>query len=234
MGLIAQVARFCRESTNSVSNSLRIAIVDDQVLIRRGLRDLLNDHPHLELVVEARSIAEGLNIVTKGLDLVVIAGKLPDGNGFELARQLLATRSKLNVVLLVSRFDEYVLSSALNAGLRGLLIKSMSETELVEAITRAGRGNSLVSKEQRERAGIRRLRHLDNDVRVESLSPQEARILALIGEGMSNKEIATEMFLAEKTVKNYITKMLSKLGFTRRTEAALFAYSRYINMRDLD
>ncbi len=228
------MARFCRESTNSVSNSLRIAIVDDQVLIRRGLRDLLNDHPHLELVVEARSIAEGLNIVTKGLDLVVIAGKLPDGNGFELARQLLATRSKLNVVLLVSRFDEYVLSSALNAGLRGLLIKSMSETELVEAITRAGRGNSLVSKEQRERAGIRQLRHLDNDVRVESLSPQEARILALIGEGMSNKEIATEMFLAEKTVKNYITKMLSKLGFTRRTEAALFAYSRYINMRDLD
>ena len=100
------MARFCRESTNSVSNSLRIAIVDDQVLIRRGLRDLLNDHPHLELVVEARSIAEGLNIVTKGLDLVVIAGKLPDGNGFELARQLLATRSKLNVVLLVSRFDE--------------------------------------------------------------------------------------------------------------------------------
>ncbi len=228
------MARFCRESTNSVSNSLRIAIVDDQVLIRRGLRDLLNDHPHLELVVEARSIAEGLNIVTKGLDLVVIAGKLPDGNGFELARQLLATRSKLNVVLLVSRFDEYVLSSALNAGLRGLLIKSMSETELVEAITRAGRGNSLVSKEQRERAGIRQLRHLDNDVRVESLSPQEARILALIGEGMSNKEIASEMFLAEKTVKNYITKMLSKLGFTRRTEAALFAYSRYINMRDLD
>ena len=217
-----------------MSNSLRIAIVDDQVLIRRGLRDLLNDHPHLELVVEARSIAEGLNIVTKGLDLVVIAGKLPDGNGFELARQLLATRSKLNVVLLVSRFDEYVLSSALNAGLRGLLIKSMSETELVEAITRAGRGNSLVSKEQRERAGIRQLRHLDNDVRVESLSPQEARILALIGEGMSNKEIASEMFLAEKTVKNYITKMLSKLGFTRRTEAALFAYSRYINMRDLD
>ena len=228
------MARFCRESTNSVSNSLRIAIVDDQVLIRRGLRDLLNDHPHLELVVEARSIAEGLNIVTKGLDLVVIAGKLPDGNGFELARQLLATRSKLNVVLLVSRFDEYVLSSALNAGLRGLLIKSMSETELVEAITRAGRGNSLISKEQRERAGIRQLRHLDNDVRVESLSPQEARILALIGEGMSNKEIATEMFLAEKTVKNYITKMLSKLGFTRRTEAALFAYSRYINMHDLD
>ena len=228
------MARFCRESTNSVSNSLRIAIVDDQVLIRRGLRDLLNDHPHLELVVEARSIAEGLNIVTKGLDLVVIAGKLPDGNGFELARQLLATRSRLNVVLLVSRFDEYVLSSALNAGLRGLLIKSMSETELVEAITRAGRGNSLVSKEQRERAGVRQLRHLDNDVRVESLSPQEARILALIGEGMSNKEIATEMFLAEKTVKNYITKMLSKLGFTRRTEAALFAYSRYINMRDLD
>ena len=217
-----------------MSNSLRIAIVDDQVLIRRGLRDLLNDHPHLELVVEARSIAEGLNIVTKGLDLVVIAGKLPDGNGFELARQLLATRSKLNVVLLVSRFDEYVLSSALNAGLRGLLIKSMSETELVEAITRAGRGNSLVSKEQRERAGIRQLRHLDNDVRVESLSPQEAKILALIGEGMSNKEIASEMFLAEKTVKNYITKMLSKLGFTRRTEAALFAYSRYINMRDLD
>ena len=228
------MARFCRESTNSVSNSLRIAIVDDQVLIRRGLRDLLNDHPHLELVVEARSIAEGLNIVTKGLDLVVIAGKLPDGNGFELARQLLATRSKLNVVLLVSRFDEYVLSSALNAGLRGLLIKSMSETELVEAITRAGRGNSLVSKEQRERAGIRQLRHLDNDVRVESLSPQEARILALIGEGMSNKEIASEMFLAEKTVKNYITKMLSKLGFTRRPEAALSAYSRYINMRDLD
>ena len=228
------MARFCRESTNSVSNSLRIAIVDDQVLIRRGLRDLLNDHPHLELVVEARSIAEGLNIVTKGLDLVVIAGKLPDGNGFELARQLLATRSKLNVVLLVSRFDEYVLSSALNAGLRGLLIKSMSGTELVEAITRAGRGNSLVSKEQRERAGIRQLRHLDNDVRVESLSPQEAKILALIGEGMSNKEIASEMFLAEKTVKNYITKMLSKLGFTRRTEAALFAYSRYINMRDLD
>ncbi len=217
-----------------MSNSLRIALVDGSVLIRRGFQELLKDHPHLELVAQARTIAEGLQVSTKGLDLVIVAGKLPDGNGFELARQLLAARSKLNVVLLVSRSDEYVLSSALNAGLRGLLIKSMDETELVGAITRAGRGNSLVSKEQRERAGIRQLRHLDNDVRVESLSPQEAKILALIGEGMSNKEIASEMFLAEKTVKNYITKMLSKLGFTRRTEAALFAYSRYINMRDLD
>ncbi len=217
-----------------MSNSLRIALVDGSVLIRRGFQELLKDHPHLELVAQARTIAEGLQVSTKGLDLVIVAGKLPDGNGFELARQLLAARSKLNVVLLVSRSDEYVLSSALNAGLRGLLIKSMNETELVAAITRAGRGNSLVSKEQRERAGIRQLRHLDNDVRVESLSPQEAKILALIGEGMSNKEITSEMFLAEKTVKNYITKMLSKLGFTRRTEAALFAYSRYINMRDLD
>ena len=95
-------------------------------------------------------------------------------------------------------------------------------------------GSSLISREQRERVNIRQLRHLDNDVRVESLSAQEARILSLIGEGMSNKEIAAEMFLAEKTVKNYVTKMLSKLGFTRRTEAALFAYSRYLNMSDLD
>ncbi len=217
-----------------MSNSLRIAVIDGQILTRRGLRDLFGDYPLFELVGEADTIAEGLQLNTRGLDLAIIAAKLPDGNGFELARRLLDARPKLNVVLLGSRFDDVMLTSAIDTGMRGLLIKSMPESELVESLSRAARGVSLVSKEQRDRASIRQLRHLDNDVRVESLSPQEAKILAFIGEGMSNKEIAAEMFLAEKTIKNYITKMLSKLGFTRRTEAALFAYSRYRNMRDLD
>jgi two-component system, NarL family, response regulator DevR len=217
-----------------VSSSLRITVVNSQVLVGRGFRDLFRDHPGLEMVAEAHSIAEGVGLTTKGLDLVIIANQLPDGSGFELARQLLAARPKLNVVLLVSRLDDRALSSAVDTGLRGLLLKSMNEIDLVNSITRAARGSSLVSKEQRERASIRQLRHLDNDVRVESLSPQESKILSLIGEGMSNKEIAAEMFLAEKTVKNYITKMLAKLGFTRRTEAALFAYSRYMSMRELD
>jgi len=217
-----------------MSNSLRIAVIDGQILTRRGLRDLFRDYPLFELVGEASTIAEGLQLSTKGLDLAIIAAKLPDGNGFELARRLLDVRPKLNVVLLASHFDDVMLTSAIDTGMRGLLIKSMPESELVESLSRAARGVSLASKEQRDRATIRQLRHLDNDVRVESLSSQESKILSFIGEGMSNKEIAAEMFLAEKTVKNYITKMLSKLGFTRRTEAALFAYSRYRNMRDLD
>ncbi len=217
-----------------MSRSLRIAIVEGQVLVRRGLAAIIEDHLSMELVPEASSIAEGLALNTKGLDLVIVGAKLPDGNGFELARQLLSNRPKMNVVLLVSRFDDFALSSAIDTGLRGLLVKTMSQAELIEAITRAAQGLSLVTKDQRDRANIRQLRHLDNDVRVESLSTQEARILALIGEGMSNKEIAAEMFLAEKTVKNYVTKMLAKLGFTRRTEAALFAYSRYMSMRELE
>ena len=217
-----------------MSNALQIAVIDGHELVRRGFRDLVRDHPQLQVSCEAVSIADGLSLNLRGLDLVVIGSRLPDGNGFELARQFLSQRPKLNIALLASKYDDLSISSAVENGLRGVLAKSMSDNELVNAIIRAAGGSSLISREQRERVNIRQLRHLDNDVRVESLSAQEARILSLIGEGMSNKEIATEMFLAEKTVKNYVTKMLSKLGFTRRTEAALFAYSRYLNMGDLD
>jgi len=149
--------------------------------------------------------------------------RLPDGSGVDLCRQLRATRPELACLMLTSFADNEALSASYLAGARGYVLKNVRGDELITSIRRVANGEMLLTPEQVSRAKERLMRQISEDIRLESLSPQEHRILDLLSEGLSNREISDAMFLAEKTVKNYVSNLLAKLGFQRRTEAALFA-----------
>jgi len=153
--------------------------------------------------------------------------RLPDGSGVELCRQLRELRPDLRCLMLTSFADNEALNASILAGAQGYVLKNVRGDDLVSAIRRVASGEVLLSDEQVERARERLRRQIAEDLRIESLSPQERRILDLLAEGLSNREIAETMFLAEKTVKNYVSNLLTKLGFQRRTEAALFAQKQF-------
>jgi DNA-binding NarL/FixJ family response regulator len=153
--------------------------------------------------------------------------RLPDGSGVDLCRSLRELRPDLACLMLTSFPDNEAISASVLAGAKGYVLKNVRGDDLVNAIRRVANGEMLLTPSQVERARERLRRQIAEDIRLESLSPQEQRILELLSEGLSNREIAAEMFLAEKTVKNYVSNLLAKLGFQRRTEAALFAQRQH-------
>ncbi len=202
---------------------IRLLLVDDHEIVRRGLRELLESHDDLAVVAEAGSIAEAEAVDVDAIDVAVLDVRLPDGSGVDLCRTLRDRRLDLACVMLTSFADSEALSASVLAGAKGYVLKNVRGDDLVDSIRRVAAGEMLLSADQIERARERLRRQLSEDIRLESLSHQEGRILELLSEGLSNREIAAEMFLAEKTVKNYVSNLLAKLGFQRRTEAALFA-----------
>ena len=202
---------------------IRILLVDDHEIVRRGLRDLLEMNEDLRVVAEAGSLAEAEAVDVRALDVAVLDVRLPDGSGVDLCRTLRERHPGLACLILTSFADNEAMNAAVLAGARGYVLKNVHSEELVDAIRRVAEGDTLLTSEQIERARERLRRQISEDVRLESLSGQERRILELLSEGLSNREIASVMFLAEKTVKNYVSNLLAKLGFQRRTEAALFA-----------
>jgi DNA-binding NarL/FixJ family response regulator len=202
---------------------IRILLVDDHEIVRRGLRDLLEMNEDLRVVAEAGSLAEAEAVDVRALDVAVLDVRLPDGSGVDLCRTLRERHPGLACLMLTSFADNEAMNAAVLAGARGYVLKNVHGEELVDAIRRVAEGDTLLTSEQIERARERLRRQISEDVRLESLSGQERRILELLSEGLSNREIASVMFLAEKTVKNYVSNLLAKLGFQRRTEAALFA-----------
>ena len=202
---------------------IRLLLVDDHEIVRRGLRELLESHDDLAVVAEAGSIAEAEEVDVDAIDVAVLDVRLPDGSGVDLCRTLRDRRLDLACVMLTSFADSEALSASVLAGAKGYVLKNVRGDDLVDSIRRVAAGEMLLSADQIERARERLRRQLSEDIRLESLSHQEGRILELLSEGLSNREIAAEMFLAEKTVKNYVSNLLAKLGFQRRTEAALFA-----------
>ncbi|MGC8509380.1 MAG: response regulator transcription factor [Acidimicrobiales bacterium] len=202
---------------------IRILLVDDHEIVRRGLRDLLEMNDDLRVVAEAGSLAEAEDVDASALDVAVLDVRLPDGSGVDLCRTLRERHPGLACLILTSFADNEAMNAAVLAGARGYVLKNVHGEELVDAIRRVAEGDTLLTTEQIERARERLRRQISEDVRLESLSGQERRILELLSEGLSNREIASVMFLAEKTVKNYVSNLLAKLGFQRRTEAALFA-----------
>ncbi len=202
---------------------IRILLVDDHEIVRRGLRDLLEMNEDLRVVAEAGSLAEAEAVDVRALDVAVLDVRLPDGSGVDLCRTLRERHPGLACLILTSFADNEAMNAAVLAGARGYVLKNVHGEELVDAIRRVAEGDTLLTSEQIERARERLRRQISEDVRLESLSGQERRILELLSEGLSNREIASVMFLAEKTVKNYVSNLLAKLGFQRRTEAALFA-----------
>ncbi len=200
-----------------------VFLVDDHELVRRGLIDLLSDDPDLEVVGEAASVSEALaRIPATRPDVAVLDIRLPDGNGIELCRDLLARFPDLRCLMLTSFTTEEAMLDAILAGASGYVVKDIRGMELAKAIKEVGAGRSLLDN-RAAAALMARLRdgatHADP---LSGLSGQERALLDLIGDGLTNKQIADRMYLAEKTVKNYVSRLLTKLGMERRTQAAAF------------
>jgi two-component system response regulator DevR len=206
---------------------IRLLLVDDHEIVRRGLRELLEVETDLKVVAEAGSLDEALALNIDEIDVAVLDVRLPDGSGVDLCRLLREKRPEMACLMLTSFADNEALNASVLAGARGYVLKNVRGDDLVSAIRHVAEGEMLLTNDQIERARERLRRQITEDIRLESLSAQESRILELLSEGLSNREIAEVMFLAEKTVKNYVSNLLAKLGFQRRTEAALFAQRQY-------
>jgi two-component system response regulator DevR len=203
---------------------LRIELVDDHEVVREGLKALLNAQDDIEVVGEAATVAEAVRRVGyDSPDVVVLDVRLPDGSGIEACREIRARWPEVKVLMLTSFADDEALFSSIMAGASGYVLKQIKGTDLVESVRRVGRGESLLDPEMTDRV-FRRIRGEEtDDPLLARLSKQERKILDLIAEGLTNRQIAERMFLAEKTVKNYVSNVLAKLDMSRRSEAAAYA-----------
>jgi two-component system response regulator DevR len=202
----------------------RVFLLDDHEVVRRGIRDLLESEDDLEVVGEAGTAEEAIGrILATSPDVCVLDVRLPDGTGVEVCRAVRERRPELACLMLTSFSDDEALLEAVLAGASGYLLKQVRGSDLVDAVRRVAAGQSLLDPAMT--AGVlRRLREGSvEDDRLAGLTDQERRVLHLLAEGRTNRQIADAMFLAEKTVKNYVSNVLAKLGMARRTEAAVWA-----------
>jgi len=207
-----------------MSGRIGVLLVDDHEVVRRGLRALLEEHPHIAVVGEAATAGEALaEALRLSPDVILMDVRLPDGNGVEVCRAVREALPSVRVVMLTAFADDDALVTAVMAGASGYLLKQTRGAEVLRAIEEAAAGRSLLDARTTERL----LLHFRNLVRgresAERLTEQEERVLDLIAEGKTNREIAGTLDLAEKTVKNYVSSILAKLQLKRRTEAAVFA-----------
>ena len=202
----------------------RVMIVDDHEVVREGLRSLLRRRHELAVVGEADSVASAIEEARNTEpDVVIMDIRLPDGSGVEACREIRAERPDTKVIMLTSYADEEAVFASIMAGAIGYLLKQTSTKTLIEAIGRAMQGESLLDPAVTQRVLDRvRSGKQDEDQELALLSEQERKILDLIAEGKTNKEIGKEIFLSDKTVKNYVSSILSKLSLRRRSEAAAF------------
>ena len=198
-------------------------LLDDHELVRRGLADLLGVESDIEVVGEASSAAEAMvRIPATKPDVAVLDVRLPDGSGVEVCRDIRSDMPDVKCLMLTSFSDDEALFDAIMAGASGYVLKEIRGNDLVDAIRQVAAGKSLLDPSLTQKVLERLRRGSEEDERLAALSDQERRILELIGEGMTNRQIGEEMHLAEKTVKNYVSSLLAKLGMERRTQAAAF------------
>ena len=204
--------------------TIRIFLLDDHEVVRRGLRGLLEAEDDLEVTGEASTAEEALRrIPATRPDVAVLDVRLPDGSGVEVCREIRDHHPEINCLMLTSFADDEALFSAIMAGAAGYVLKQIRGTDLVDAVRRVAKGESLLDPSVTKQV-LERLRAPSaEDDELSGLSPQERKILELIGEGYTNRQIAETIHLAEKTVKNYVSNLLAKLGMARRTEAAAYA-----------
>lgn len=201
-----------------------VFLLDDHEVVRRGLRELLETEPDLEVVGEAATAEEALaRIPPAAPDVAILDVRLPDGDGVEVCRELRSLVPELRCLMLTSFADDEALFSAIMAGASGYVLKQIRGSELVQAVRRVAEGESLLDPALTRQVMDRLRGEEEQDERLARLTAQERKILDLIAEGRTNRQIAEELFLAEKTVKNYVSNLLSKMGFARRTEAAVYA-----------
>src|SRR5471032_2183837 len=222
----AAILGLCRPEATEIAvwqdlaMALRIFLVDDHEVVRRGVRDMLEAEDDFEVVGEAGTVEEALNrIPATSPDVAVLDVRLPDGSGVELCREVRSSHPTLACLMLTSFDDDEALFEAIVAGAAGYVLKQVKGNDIVEAVRQVGAGRSLLDPAMTARVMTRLRNGPTEDSRLASLSGQERRILDLLAEGKTNRQIATEIFLAENTVKNYVSNLLTKMGMSRRTEA---------------
>jgi two-component system response regulator DevR len=202
---------------------VRVFLVDDHEIVRRGVAEVLEEDPGITVAGEAGSVAEAMaRVPAVRPDVVVVDMRLPDGNGAEVCRQLRARVPGVRTLVLTSYADPDAVAAAVRAGASGYLLKQVRGPALVSAVRTVAAGGTLFDPEVGARPSTAR-RPVNGDNRLAQLTDQERTVLRLIGEGLTNRQIGGRMGLAEKTVKNYTSHLLAKLGLERRTQAAILA-----------
>ncbi len=210
---------------------LRIIIVDDHEVVRLGLRALLERHPAFTVVDEAGTAKEAVQKVLQHRpEVVVMDIRLPGGNGIEACREIVAQVPDTKVIMLTSFAEDDMLFEAIAAGAAGYVLKQIGGDDLIRAIESVGRGEALLDPvlTQRVFARVREAQRKDEQSAFSQLTDQEMRVLGLVAEGRTNREIAQALFLGEGTVRNYVSSILSKLSLTNRAEAAAYAVQHNI------
>ena len=215
--------------------NIRVFLLDDHEIVRRGLADLIGLQADLEVVGEAGTAAEAMIRITASQpDVAVFDVRLPDGSGVEVCREVRSLFPNIHVLMLTSYSDDEALFNAIMAGASGYVLKEIRGSDLITAIRQVAAGNSLLDPSLTERV-LERLRNGNKELdELAGLNEQEKTILNLIGEGMTNRQIGEQMHLAEKTVKNYVSGLLAKLGMERRTQAAAYVARLEANAENYD
>jgi DNA-binding NarL/FixJ family response regulator len=200
-----------------------VFLLDDHEIVRRGVRELLESQPDIEIVGEAGTAEEAYGrIPATTPDVALLDLRLPDGDGIEVCREIRSRHPEIECVILTSFADDEAVYAAILAGAAGYLLKQVRGSDIVDAVRRAARGESLLDPAVTRRV-LDRMRRREESDELAELTNQERRILELIGEGLTNRQIGERIHLAEKTVKNYVSNLLAKMGMSRRTEAAAYA-----------
>ncbi len=209
---------------DSDDRRIRVFLLDDHEIVRRGVRDLLEDSGRIRVVGEAGTAADALSrIPPTRPEVAVLDVRLPDGDGVTVCREVRSRYPEIQCLMLTSFSDDEALFQAIMAGASGYLLKQIKGPDIVDAIERVAKGQSLLDPAVTARVLERLRTPPEEDERLASLTGQERKVLALIAEGLTNRQIGERIHLAEKTVKNYVSNLLTKLGMERRTQAAVYA-----------
>jgi DNA-binding NarL/FixJ family response regulator len=203
---------------------ITVFLLDDHEIVRRGLRDLLEAEGDITVVGEASTQEQAVGRVhALDPDVAVLDVRLQDGNGVEACREIRSLHPRTACLILTSFADDEALFEAIMAGAAGYVLKQIRTTDLVDAVRRVAAGQNLLDPAVTARVLERLRRGPDEDERIARLSPQEREVLVLLADGLTNRQIGERLYLAEKTIKNYVTSVLAKMGMARRTEAAVYA-----------
>ena len=210
-------------SVPASGGAIRVFLLDDHEVVRRGIEDLLAAEDGIAVVGEAATAAEALHrIPACHPDIAVLDARLPDGSGIEVCREIRSSMPEVRCLILTSYDDDDAVFAAVMAGAAGYLLKEIRGSNLVDAIRHVAEGRTLLDPGVTGRVLSRIREGEPKDERLASLSGREREILTLIADGLSNRQIGERLFLAEKTVKNYVSALFAKLGMERRTQAAVY------------
>ena len=206
---------------------LRVLLVDDHEMVRRGVAGLLETDPGIEVIGEAATAAQArARILAMNPDVAILDVRLPDGSGVDVCRDIRAANPSIRCLMLTSYDDDAAIYAAVISGAAGYVMKDVLGSSLLEAVRDVGAGRTLLDPTLVKRVVARMKGTERGDARLDGLSPRERQVLALLGEGLTNREIGARLSLAEKTIKNYVSVLLSKLGLHRRTQAAVLQATR--------